>query len=51
MFSLLPLPESALLRLRERHHVYALTDGRVNVAGISVDNVERVADAIGSLFE
>ena len=50
MFSLLPLPEAALLELRERHHVYALTDGRVNVAGISVDNVERVADAVGRYF-
>ena len=50
MFSLLPLSEAALLELRERHHVYALTDGRVNVAGISVDNVERVADAVGRLF-
>ncbi len=50
MFSLLPLPESALLTLRERHHVYALADGRMNVAGISVDNVERVADAVASLL-
>ena len=51
MFSLLPLPESALLELRARHHVYALTDGRVNVAGISVDNVGQVADAIAALLE
>jgi aspartate/tyrosine/aromatic aminotransferase len=50
MFSLLPLPEAALVQLRERHHVYALTDGRVNVAGISASNVDRVADAIGSLL-
>jgi aspartate aminotransferase len=50
MFSLLPLPEAALVELRERHHVYALNDGRVNVAGISADNVDRVADAIGSLL-
>jgi aspartate aminotransferase len=50
MFSLLPLPETALLELRERHHVYALTDGRMNVAGISVENVERVADSVGRLF-
>jgi aspartate/tyrosine/aromatic aminotransferase len=51
MFSLLPLPAAALVELRERHHVYALTDGRVNVAGVSVENVERVADAIGRLFD
>jgi aspartate aminotransferase len=50
MFSLLPLPEPALATLRERHHVYSLSDGRINVAGISVDNVERVADAIASLL-
>lgn len=51
MFSLLPLPEAALVQLRERHHVYALTDGRVNVAGISTENVDRVADAVASLLD
>jgi aspartate/tyrosine/aromatic aminotransferase len=51
MFSLLPLREAALKELRERHHVYALNDGRVNVAGISSENVDRVADAIGSLLD
>jgi aspartate/tyrosine/aromatic aminotransferase len=50
MFSLLPLPPAALAELRERHHVYALSDGRVNVAGISKENVERLAGAIGPLF-
>ena len=50
MFSLLPLPEADLLALRERHHIYVLNDGRMNVAGISADNVERVAAALGALF-
>jgi aspartate aminotransferase len=50
MFSLLPLPESALVALREQHHIYALNDGRMNVAGISTENVGRVAAALGPLF-
>ena len=46
MFSLLPLAESALVALREQHHIYALNDGRMNVAGISAENVGRVAAAL-----
>ena len=50
MFSLLPLPETALLAMRETRHVYALADGRINVAGISADNVDRVAEAVAALL-
>jgi len=46
MFSLLGLDAAAIARLREERHVYVPPDGRMNVAGVSESNLERVADAI-----
>ena len=46
MFSLLGLGEAGLARLRSEYHIYVPPDGRMNVAGISADNVDRVADAV-----
>ena len=50
MFSLLGLDEPGLARLRSEFHVYVPPDGRINVAGISTDNVDRIADAVVSLL-
>lgn len=49
MFSLLGLSPGATHELRERFHVHTPPDGRINVAGIREDNVERVADSILAL--
>jgi aspartate aminotransferase len=49
MFSLLGLDASQLQALREQHHIYVPSDGRMNVAGISELNVDYIADAIASL--
>jgi len=46
MFSLLGLDAAAIARLREQEHVYVPPDGRINVAGVSEENVDRVAEAI-----
>jgi aspartate/tyrosine/aromatic aminotransferase len=46
MFSLLGLEPTAIVALREREHVYVPPDGRINVAGVSHANVDRVADSI-----
>jgi aspartate aminotransferase len=46
MFSLLGIDATQVARLREQEHVYVPPDGRINVAGVSEDNVDRVADAI-----
>jgi aspartate aminotransferase len=46
MFSLLGIDATRVARLREQEHVYVPPDGRINVAGVSEDNVDRVADAI-----
>jgi aspartate aminotransferase len=46
MFSLLGLELPAIAALRDAEHVYVPPDGRINVAGISRANVDRVADSI-----
>ena len=46
MFSLLGLSPEAVRELREKHHVYMGLDSRVNIAGLSEDNVGRVAELV-----
>jgi aspartate aminotransferase len=46
MFSLLGLEAPAIAALRDVEHVYVPPDGRINVAGLSRANVDRVADSI-----
>lgn len=46
MFSLVGLNAAAIAELRERHHVYTPPDGRINVAGVSEANVDRVASSL-----
>ena len=46
MFSLLGITADAVVRLRERHHIYMTPDGRINLAGINTDNVGYVSRAI-----
>jgi aspartate aminotransferase len=50
MFSLLGLDAAAIEALRSRQHVYMPPDGRINIAGVSESNVDRVADAIVSVL-
>jgi len=51
MFSLLGLTDVSIQRLRDEHHVYVPPDGRMNVAGISDQNVDYVADAVTALLK
>jgi aspartate/tyrosine/aromatic aminotransferase len=46
MFSLTGIDGASIGVLRAEHHVYVPPDGRINVAGVSVANVDRVADSI-----
>jgi aspartate aminotransferase len=50
MFSLLGVSREQVAALRERHHVYMTSDSRMNMAGISSQNVEYLADAIASVL-
>jgi aspartate aminotransferase len=46
MFSLTGLESAAIGELRSTHHVYVPPDGRINIAGVSDANVDRVADSL-----
>jgi aspartate/tyrosine/aromatic aminotransferase len=46
MFSLTGLDTASITNLRNRHHVYLTPDGRINIAGVSEHNVDRVADSL-----
>jgi aspartate/tyrosine/aromatic aminotransferase len=48
MFSLLGVSAQAVERLREKHHIYMMSDSRVNLAGLMPHNVDYVADAIAA---
>jgi len=46
MFSLLPLDQRQMNRLREDFGVYGTANGRINIAGLLPRDVERLADAL-----
>ncbi|MEE2693142.1 MAG: amino acid aminotransferase [Pseudomonadota bacterium] len=46
MFSLLPLTEAQVLKMRETHGVYAVGSGRINLCGVNEGNVEHLCEAI-----
>jgi aromatic-amino-acid transaminase len=46
MFSMLPLSEAQVLELREEKGIYMAGSGRINIVGLSDDNVERFAAAV-----
>ena len=51
MFSLAGLDSAAIGELRSTHHVYVPPDGRINIAGVSEANVDRVADSIVAVLD
>ncbi len=46
MFSLTGLDAAAITSLRDQYHVYLPPDGRINIAGVSEANVDRVAESL-----
>src|SRR6266436_5152677 len=48
MFSLLGVSVETVERLREKHHIYMLSDSRMNLAGIMPHNVTYVAESIAA---
>jgi aspartate aminotransferase len=48
MFSLLGVSSEVVEALRTRHHIYMLSDSRMNVAGIMPHNVAYVAESIAA---
>lgn len=50
MFSYSGLTAEQVKQLREKHSIYILNSGRINVAGINSQNLGRLCDAIASVF-
>lgn len=50
MFSRLPLNTEQLDALREEHGIYIVGDGRINVAGLPEQGMDKLADAICSVL-
>lgn len=50
MFSLLGLRPAGIERLREESHIYVVDSGRMNVAGLTLGNVDRVARAVAAVM-
>ncbi|PJI88415.1 aromatic amino acid transaminase [Sphingomonas koreensis] len=48
MFTMLGIAPDAVETLRRDHHVHLTSSGRINVAGLNANNVDRVADAIAA---
>jgi aspartate aminotransferase len=48
MFSLLGVSAQAVERLRDKHHIYMMSDSRMNLAGITPDNVNYVAESVAA---
>ena len=51
MFSLLPLTNIQIDRLREMHAIYLVQGGRINVAGLQTSQIDRVAEAIAEVHQ
>lgn len=49
MFSLLPLDEADVLKLRAEHAIYMPTSGRINIAGVKTAEVDAVIEKFLSL--
>ncbi|HOK08390.1 MAG TPA: amino acid aminotransferase [Candidatus Hydrogenedens sp.] len=50
MFSFSGLTEEQVLRLREKFSIYIVNSGRINVAGITTNNIDRLVEAIYSVI-
>ena len=49
MFSYLKIDPGQARELRERHHIYMMEDGRINVAGLRSDNLAYFAQALAKI--
>jgi aromatic-amino-acid transaminase len=49
MFALLPLPVAMIRDLRTRHGIYMADSGRINIAGLQIDAIPCLADALAGV--
>ncbi len=49
LFSVLPLSKEQVVRMRDEHGVYMAGSGRINVAGLTMDNIDKFIDAVADV--
>jgi aromatic-amino-acid transaminase len=49
LFSVLPLSPEQILAMREKHGVYMAGSGRINVAGLTMRNIDRFIAALADV--
>ncbi len=49
LFSTLPVSKDQVVALREEHGIYMAGSGRINVAGLTMDNIDKFIDAIAKV--
>lgn len=49
LFSIVPLSKEQVLEMREKHGVYMAGSGRINVAGLTMGNIDKFVDALAQV--
>ncbi|MEL6530712.1 MAG: aromatic amino acid transaminase [Pseudomonadota bacterium] len=49
LFSTLPVSKEQVVRLREEHAIYMAGSGRINIAGLTMDNIDKFIDALADV--
>jgi len=49
LFSVLPVSKEQVVRLREEHGIYMAGSGRINVAGLTMDNIDKFIEAVADV--
>ncbi|MEO0464369.1 MAG: aromatic amino acid transaminase [Pseudomonadota bacterium] len=49
LFSVLPVSKEQVKQLREDHGIYMAGSGRINVAGLTMDNIDKFIDALAEV--
>ena len=49
LFSVLPVTKDQVVRLREEHGIYMAGSGRINIAGLTMDNIDKFIDAVADV--
>ncbi len=49
LFSMLPVSKEQVVRLREEHGIYMAGSGRINVAGLTMDNIDKFIEAVADV--
>lgn len=49
LFSMLPISKEQVAKLREDHGIYMAGSGRINVAGLTMDNIDKFIEAVADV--